>query len=132
MLRLMSDLLPALIAARDGMLKNFALRWHPEAALTVVMATDGYPGDYVKGSAISGLADAAKIEDVEIFHAGTRREGDRILANGGRVLNVCALGKTVAQAQARAYAAVDRIVWPEGFCRRDIGFRAVAREKSSD
>jgi phosphoribosylamine--glycine ligase len=132
MLRLMSDLLPALIAARDGVLKNFALRWYPDVALTVVMAANGYPGNYAKGSEISGLADAAKIEDVEIFHAGTRREDGRILANGGRVLNICALGKTVAQTQACAYAAVDRIVWPEGFCRRDIGFRAVEREQSSD
>jgi phosphoribosylamine---glycine ligase len=128
MLRLMSDLLPALIAARDGVLKNFALRWYPDAALTVVMAAQGYPGDYPKGSQIAGLAEAEKIDGVEIFHAGTRRDGGRILANGGRVLDVCALGKTVAEAQARAYAAVDKIVWPEGFCRRDIGFRAVARE----
>jgi phosphoribosylamine---glycine ligase len=125
MLRLMSDLLPALIAARDGVLKNFALRWYPEAALTVVMAAKGYPGHYATGMEIAGLEDAATVEDVEIFHAGTRRNGGGILANGGRVLNVCALGKTVAQAQARAYAAVDKIVWPEGFCRRDIGFRAV-------
>jgi phosphoribosylamine--glycine ligase len=128
MLRLMSDLLPALIAARDGVLKNFALRWYPDVALTVVMAAKGYPGDYPKGSEIGGLSEAEKIDGVEIFHAGTRRDGNRILANGGRVLDVCALGKTVAEAQARAYAAVDRIVWPEGFCRRDIGFRAVARE----
>jgi phosphoribosylamine--glycine ligase len=127
MLRLMSDLLPALIAARDGVLKNFALRWYPEAALTVVMAAKGYPGNYAKGSEIAGLAGAEKIEGVEIFHAGTRREDGRILANGGRVLNVCALGKTVAQAQALAYTAVDRIIWPEGFCRRDIGFRAVEK-----
>jgi phosphoribosylamine--glycine ligase len=131
MLRLMSDLLPALIAARDGVLKNFALRWYPDVALSVVMAANGYPGDYAKGSEIAGLADAAGIEGVEIFHAGTMREGSRILANGGRVLNVCALGKTVTQAQARAYAAVDKIAWSEGFCRRDIGFRAVEREKSS-
>jgi phosphoribosylamine--glycine ligase len=129
MLRLMSDLVPALMAARDGMLKNFALRWYPEAALTVVMAAKGYPGNYTKGSEILGLADAAEIEGVEIFHAGTARDGGRILANGGRVLNVSALGKTVEEAQARAYAAVDRIVWPEGFCRRDIGFRAVEGEK---
>jgi phosphoribosylamine--glycine ligase len=129
--RLKSDLLPALIAARDGVLKNFALRWYPDVALSVVMAAEGYPGHYASGSEILGLTGAAKIEDVEIFHAGTRREGNRILASGGRVLNVCALGKTVAQAQARAYAAVDKIVWPEGFCRRDIGFRAVEREKSS-
>jgi len=131
MLRLMSDLLPALIASRDSVLKSFALRWYADAALTVVMAAKGYPGTYTKGSEIAGLADAEKIDGVEVFHAGTRREGDRILANGGRVLNVCALGKTVAQAQARAYAAVDKIVWPQGFCRRDIGFRAVEREKSS-
>jgi phosphoribosylamine---glycine ligase len=130
MLRLMSDLLPALIAARDGVLKNFALRWYPDAALTVVMAAKGYPGDYPKGSVISSLDEAEKIDGVEIFHAGTRRDGSRILANGGRVLDVGALGKTVADAQARAYAAVDKIVWPEGFCRRDIGHRAVAREKS--
>jgi phosphoribosylamine--glycine ligase len=129
MLRLMSDLLPALMAARDGMLKNFALRWYSEAALTVVMAAKGYPGSYARGSEIAGLADAAKVEGVEIFHAGTARDGGRILANGGRVLNVSALGATVAEAQARAYAAVDRIVWPEGFCRRDIGFRAIEREK---
>jgi phosphoribosylamine--glycine ligase len=94
------------------------------------MAAKGYPGNYAKGSEIAGLEDAMKIEGVEIFHAGTRREGGRILANGGRVLNVCALGKTVAQAKARAYEAVDKIEWPEGFCRRDIGFRAVEREDS--
>jgi phosphoribosylamine---glycine ligase len=129
MLRLMSDLLPALMAARDGMLKNFALRWYPESALTVVMAANGYPGGYAKGSEIAGLDEAAEVEGVEIFHAGTVRDCGRILANGGRVLNVSALGATVAEAQARAYAAVDRIVWPEGFCRRDIGFRAIEREK---
>jgi phosphoribosylamine---glycine ligase len=128
MLRLMSDLLPALLAARDGVLKNFALRWYPQAALTVVMAAKGYPDGYAKGSEIAGLADAAKVEGVEIFHAGTTRDGWRILANGGRVLNVSARGETVAQAQARAYEAVNRIVWPEGFCRRDIGFRAVAKD----
>ena len=130
MLRLMSDLLPALIATRDGVLKNFALRWYAQAALTVVMAAKGYPGKYVRGAEIAGLEDAAKIEGVEIFHAGTRREDGRILANGGRVLNVCALGNTVAQAHARAYEAVDKIKWPEGFCRRDIGFRAVERERT--
>jgi phosphoribosylamine--glycine ligase len=129
MLRLMSDLVPALIAARDGQLKNFALRWYGDAALTVVMATKGYPGAYGKGSVIEGLDEAEKVEGVEIFHAGTKADGDRILANGGRVLNVCARGKTVAEAQARAYQAIDRINWPEGFCRRDIGWRAIAREK---
>jgi phosphoribosylamine--glycine ligase len=128
MLRLMSDLVPALLACRDGMLKSFDLRWYPEPALTVVMAAKGYPGDYARGSRIEGLADAAAVEGVEIFHAGTKAEGDKILANGGRVLNVCALGSSVRQAQARAYAAVARIHWPEGFCRHDIGWRAVERE----
>src|SRR6266851_2728537 len=130
MLRLMSDLVPALLACCDGMLGNFDLRWYPDAALTVVMAAKGYPGGYAKGSVIEGLAAAAAVEGVEIFHAGTRAEGGRILANGGRVLDVSALGKTVAEAQARAYAAVDRIAWDGGFCRRDIGFRAVEREKN--
>jgi phosphoribosylamine--glycine ligase len=127
MLRLMSDIVPALTAARDGQLKNFDLRWYPDAALAVVMATKGYPGPYVKGSPIEGLDDAAQVEGVEIFHAGTMAEGDRILANGGRVLNVCARAKTVREAQTRAYAAVDRIKWPGGFCRRDIAWRAITR-----
>jgi phosphoribosylamine--glycine ligase len=124
MLRLMSDLLPALLASRDGMLKNFDLRWYPDVALTVVMAAKGYPGSYAKGTAIEGLDEAAQVEGVEIFHAGTKTEDGKIVANGGRVLNISALGKTVAEAQQRAYAAVDRIKWPEGFCRRDIGGRA--------
>src|SRR6185437_15559486 len=85
MLRLMSDLVPALLASRDGQLKNFDLRWYPDAALTVVMAAKGYPGDYKKGSLIEGLEAAAQVEGVEIFHAGTRAEGGKILANGGRV-----------------------------------------------
>jgi phosphoribosylamine--glycine ligase len=129
MLRLKSDLVPALMAARDGMLKNFDLRWQDDAALTVVMATKGYPADYAKGSVIEGLDEAAAVEGVEIFHAGTANDADdRLIANGGRVLGVSAIGRTVAEAQARAYAAVDKIRWPEGFCRRDIGWRAVARE----
>ena len=131
MLRLMSDLVPALMAARDGQLKSFDLRWYPDAALTVVMAAKGYPGNYAKGSLIEGLDEAAKVDGVEIFHAGTTADNGRILANGGRVLNVCARGKTVAQAQQRAYQAIDRIKWPDGFCRRDIGWRAVERENTS-
>jgi phosphoribosylamine--glycine ligase len=129
MLRLMSDLVPALLASRDGMLKRFDLRWYDDPALTVVMAARGYPGAYVRGTVIEGLDDAAKVEGVEIFHAGTTAEGGKILANGGRVLNVSAIGKTVRQAQARAYEAVSRIRWPEGFYRHDIGWRAVEREK---
>jgi len=126
--RLMSDLLPALIAAADGVLRSFQLRWYDHAALTVVMAAEGYPETYQKGTEIRGLEAAAALPDVTIFHAGTRRGDDgRLLANGGRVLNVTATGKTIAEAQMRAYEAVDRIDWPEGFCRRDIGWRAVGR-----
>src|SRR5947207_7740125 len=99
------------------------LRWFPDPALTVVMATKGYPGNYGKGSVIKGLDAAAAVEGVEIFHAGTVASGDDVLANGGRVLNVTASGKTVAEAQRRAYQAIDRIDWPEGFCRRDIGWQ---------
>jgi phosphoribosylamine--glycine ligase len=131
MLRLMSDLVPALLASCDGVLKTFDLRWYADAALTVVMAAKGYPGSTAKGSVIEGLVEAGEVEGVEIFHAGTKAEGGRVLANGGRVLNVCALGKSVAEAQARAYRAVDRIRWPDGFCRRDIGFRAVERETAA-
>jgi phosphoribosylamine--glycine ligase len=124
--RLMSDLLPALIASADGMLRNFHLRWYERAALTVVMAAKGYPEAYRKGSEIRGLDKAAAVPDVTVFHAGTTRDDDgRLLANGGRVLNVTATGETIAEAQKRAYEAVDRIDWPEGFCRRDIGWRAV-------
>ena len=129
MLRLMSDLVPALLASHDGMLKNFDLRWYADPALTVVMAAKGYPGPYARGTVIEGLDDAGTVEGVEIFHAGTKAEGGKILANGGRVLNVSAIGKTVRQAQARAYEAVSRIRWPEGFYRHDIGWRAVEREK---
>ena len=128
MLRLMSDIVPALLASIDGQLKSFDLRWFPDPALTVVMAAKGYPGDYERGSVIEGLDEAAKVEGVQIFHAGTRAEDGKILANGGRVLNVSAIGKTVKQAQARAYEAISRIRWPEGFCRSDIGWRAVERE----
>ena len=131
MLRLKSDLVPALIAARDGVLKNFDLRWTPEVALAVVMAAKGYPGNYAKGSVIEGLEAAAAVDGVEIFHAGTRAESRNVLANGGRVLDVCALGANVGQARERAYAAVEKIRWPEGFCRRDIGWRALGRDARS-
>jgi phosphoribosylamine---glycine ligase len=126
--RLMSDLVPALLASRDGMLKSFDLRWHQTPALTVVMAAKGYPGHYARGTVIEGLDEAAAIEGVEIFHAGTKAEAGRILAKGGCVLNISATGKTVRQAQELAYQAISRIRWPEGFYRRDIGWRAVERE----
>ncbi|MFN4088795.1 MAG: phosphoribosylamine--glycine ligase [Alphaproteobacteria bacterium] len=131
MMRLRSDLLPALVAAADGELAHFDLRWHDEAALCVVMAANGYPGDYARGTEIRGLDAAGAAGTVTVFHAGTKREGERILAAGGRVLGVTALAPTVAEARARAYAAVDRIDWPGGFCRRDIGWRAVARENDA-
>ncbi|MCC8975519.1 phosphoribosylamine--glycine ligase [Bradyrhizobium brasilense] len=129
MLRMMSDIVPALLASIDGQLKNFDLRWYPDPALTVVMAAKGYPGDYIKGTRIDGLDDAAKVEGVEIFHAGTVAKDGATIANGGRVLNVCAMGKTVTEARDRAYQAVDRIKWPDGFCRRDIAWQAVEAEK---
>jgi phosphoribosylamine---glycine ligase len=127
--RLMSDLVPALMASRDGVLKSLDLRWYPGAALTVVMAARGYPGTYAKGSVIEGLDAAAAVEGVDIFHAGTKRDGDRIVANGGRVLDVTAVGATVRQARSRAYEAIARIHWPEGFFRHDIGYRAIEREE---
>jgi phosphoribosylamine--glycine ligase len=131
MLRLNSDLLPALLATAEGRLAGVALDWSNDPALCVVMAAKGYPGAYAKGSEIKGLDKAARDPAVQIFHAGTRREGTRILADGGRVLGVTATGRDIREAQARAYAAVDKIDWPGGFCRRDIGWRAVEREADS-
>ena len=127
MLRLKSDLLPALIAARDGILDSVDLRWSNETALCVVMAAKGYPGAYTKGTEIKGLDRARRIEGVEIFHAGTSALDGRIFADGGRVLNICAVGKDVPAAQERAYRAVASVDWPEGFCRHDIGWRAISR-----
>jgi len=129
MVRLMSDILPALIAAHDGTLDEIELEWNDEAALSVVMASKGYPEAYTKGSEIRNLDAAASDEGVEIFHAGTKAEGRTTTAVGGRVLAVTALGRSVGKAQEKAYAAVDKIDWPEGFCRRDIGYRAIARGK---
>lgn len=128
MMRAKSDILAALLATADGTLQNLTLRWSDDVALTVVLAANGYPGTPVKGTEIKGLDRAAKIDGVEIFHAGTRRDGARLLADGGRVLNITACGKTVAEAQAHAYAAIALIDWPEGFCRKDIGWRAIARD----
>ncbi len=126
MMRLKSDIVAALVAACDGELKDFDLRWYDEPALTVVMASRGYPGAYEKGTVIRGLREAGEIEGVHVFHAGTAaNEKGEITATGGRVLNVTAMAPTVAEAQKRAYQAVDRIDWPEGFCRRDIGWRAI-------
>jgi phosphoribosylamine--glycine ligase len=126
MMRLMSDPLPALIAARDGVLKSVDLRWHAEHAVCVVMAAKGYPDDPERGSEIGGLDAAASDPKVKIFHAATRRDGERVLADGGRVLGVTALGAGLTAARDRAYAAIDQIRWPQGFCRRDIGLRRPA------
>jgi phosphoribosylamine---glycine ligase len=130
MLRLMSDLVPALLASRDGQLKSFDLRWYAEPALTVVMAANGYPGPYARGTVIEGLDEAGTVDGVEIFHAGTIAQDGKVLANGGRVLNVSAVGTTVREAQKRAYEAISLIRWPEGFCRHDIGWRAIERENT--
>lgn len=127
MMRLKSDIVPALMACADGSLAHFDLRWSDDAALTVVMAANGYPDAYEKGSEIRNLAAAGQVEGVEIFHAGTKPDGKRVLANGGRVLNVTAMAPTVEEARVRAYRAVDLIDWPEGFCRRDIAWRAVGQ-----
>ncbi|WAX94720.1 phosphoribosylamine--glycine ligase [Aminobacter sp. NyZ550] len=128
MLRLKEDLLVLLNAAADGQLAHVSARWRDEAALTVVMAAKGYPGTPEKGSVIAGI-DKAEASGARVFHAGTAVQGADIVANGGRVLNVTATGRTVSEAQAKAYAAVDLVDWPDGFCRRDIGWLAVAREQ---
>ena len=125
MVRLKSDIVPALIACADGGLKHLTLRWSDDAALTVVMAANGYPDAYKKGTEIKGLEAAGKVDGVQVFHAGTKANGTHILANGGRVLNVTASAPTVEEARERAYKAVDLIDWPEGFCRRDIAWRAI-------
>ncbi|WEX08106.1 phosphoribosylamine--glycine ligase [Chelativorans sp. AA-79] len=125
--RLEDDLLALLKGAVDGQLAHMSARWRDDAALTVVMAARGYPGTPEKGSVIRGL-DAAAAADAEVFHAGTALEDGAVVASGGRVLNVTALGSNVTEARDRAYHAVDRIDWPEGFCRRDIGWRAIERE----
>lgn len=129
MMRLKDDLLVLLNAAVDGQLAHMSIRWSDQAALSVVMAARGYPGTPEKGSVIRGLDEAAG-DGVEIFHAGTAINGGALVANGGRVLNVTATGATVAETQKKAYAAVDRIDWPQGFCRHDIGWQAVAREQA--
>jgi phosphoribosylamine---glycine ligase len=127
MMRIESDLLPYLAAVANGTLSDMEpIRWSPEPAITVVMAAKGYPGDYKKGTVIKGVTEANRMEGVHVFEAGTARnaKGERI-ANGGRVLNVTASGETLHYAVDRAYAAVDKINWPDGFCRRDIAWRAL-------
>ena len=129
-LRMMSDIVPALVACADGTLEDFDLRWYPDSALTVVMATRGYPGSTNPGSIIRNLP--KERDDALVFHCGTKRNAaGEIEAHGGRVLAATALGKNVREAQRKAYELVDAIQWPEGFCRRDIGWRAITREKQA-
>lgn len=127
MVRLQSDLLPALMACHDGTLDEIELSWSDDSAMTVVMATEGYPGAYQKGSEIRGLEAAGSDPNVTIFHAGTQKTGTKLTASGGRVLNVTALGATIGEARTRAYEAIGKVDWPEGFNRSDIGWRALKR-----
>jgi phosphoribosylamine--glycine ligase len=127
--RLKDDILVLMRAAADGQLGHMSARWRDEAALTVVMAARGYPAHPEKGAPISGIEEAEE-DGVTIFHAGTVLKDGQLVAAGGRVLDVTALGSTVAEARRKAYAAVDRVRFPDGFCRRDIGWRAVGAERS--
>ncbi len=127
MMRLRSDLVELCQAALDGRLDEVSADWDPRAALGVVMAAGGYPGGYARGLAIAGL-ETPFGGDIKVFHAGTREADGDVLTNGGRVLCVTALGDSVAQAQQRAYDAVAKISWTDAFVRRDIGYRAIARE----
>jgi phosphoribosylamine--glycine ligase len=129
--RLKDDILLLMKACADGVLDTMSARWYDEPAVTIVLATEGYPGAVDKGSVVAGLDRAEAMDDIFVFHAGTKSVDGRIEAHGGRVLAVTALGANVTEAQAKAYAAVDAIDWPEGFCRRDIGWRAIAREKGA-
>ena len=127
MARLEDDFAEILYQAAGGTLLRSLPKFKDEAAVCVVMATNGYPGEYGKGSEIKGLDRVEGLPGVTVYHAGTVREGERILAAGGRVLGITALGVTVEEAQKKAYEAVDLIDWPEGFCRRDIGWRAIQK-----
>ncbi|MFC7048546.1 phosphoribosylamine--glycine ligase [Emcibacter nanhaiensis] len=129
MMRLKSDIVPALMATASGTLDKESLDWHDDMALTVVMAAKGYPGSYEKNTEIRNLKAAGADDDVVIFHAGTKKEDGKILATGGRVLNITARAGSITEAKDKAYAAVDKIDWDNGFCRRDIGWRAVEREQ---
>lgn len=125
--RLKSDLLPLLIASSEGNLDRARVEWHDQSAICVVMAALGYPGKYHKLTEIQGLDEAGSLDDVVIFHAGTERDDmGRLLSNGGRVLGVMATAPDLKTARSRAYLAIDTIDWPNGFCRRDIGWRALA------
>ncbi|NGZ05548.1 MAG: phosphoribosylamine--glycine ligase [Magnetococcales bacterium] len=131
LMRMRSDIVPFLLACAHGSLDGMEIDWDPRAALCVVMAAHGYPGSYPKGDVIHGLDQAATHSDTQVFHAGTRQHQQQIVTAGGRVLGVTALGDGVADAQRRAYAALHAITWNGVQFRRDIGYRAVARERDS-
>ncbi len=125
LMRLKSDLLEVCLAVCNGKLDKITLEWDRRPAVCVVMASGGYPGDYEKGKIITGLDEAGRIEDVVVFHAGTAEKDGDIVTNGGRVLGVTALGKTIGEAKARAYEAVDKIKFDGSYCRRDIADKAI-------
>jgi phosphoribosylamine--glycine ligase len=128
MMRLKSDLLPILHASATGTLEKVSAEWSKDPALTVVLASKGYPGAYDKATPIASLPEAG--DGAKVFHAGTAMKDGQLVATGGRVLNATARGATVAEAQVAAYRLVDAVAWSNGFCRRDIGWRAIAREKA--
>ncbi len=125
LMRLKSDLLDVFLAVCDGQLDKITLEWDPRPAVCVVMASDGYPGDYAKSKIIKGIEEAEALSDVKVFHAGTCFSGDQVITNGGRVLGVTAMGNTVAEAKQKAYEAVDRIQFDGAYCRRDIADKAI-------
>jgi phosphoribosylamine--glycine ligase len=129
MMRLQSDLVAICKATLDGTLGTLTAEWDSRASLGVVLAAGGYPEGYAKGKVISGL-DSADSDTQKVFHAGTTTKGDKVVTSGGRVLCVVGLGDTVAKAAAKSYEAVDKIAWKDVYCRRDIGHRAIARERS--
>ena len=129
LMRMKSDIVPVLLAVAAGNLEGIEIEWHDKAAVCVVLASEGYPGDYTKGDRIAGLNDAAKIDDLVVFHAGTKATQGGVVTNGGRVLGVTALGDSVPEAIERAYQGVSHISWPGMHYRSDIGAKAIRREK---
>jgi phosphoribosylamine--glycine ligase len=127
LMRLKSDLLEIMLAVCDGTLDEVTLQWDPRPAVCVVIAAGGYPGEYEKGKIITGIAQAEKLEDVVVFHAGTAAKNASLVTNGGRVLGVTAMGQTIADAKAKAYEAVDKIKFDGAYCRRDIADKAIKR-----
>ncbi|MBF0357682.1 MAG: phosphoribosylamine--glycine ligase, partial [Magnetococcales bacterium] len=129
LMRMKSDIIPLMEASASGSLEGATIEWDDRTALCVVLAAGGYPGSYAKGMPISGIEAADSMDGVAVFHAGTKMVDAKVVTAGGRVLGVTALGEGVKDAQQRAYAAVDKISWDKLYCRRDIGYRAIGRDK---